>query len=89
MKSITDLKDSDIIEINGEKYQVLAGGPPNSLWYHADRNDVEYGVDLVKLGSNAITPTHQLRYFSKKPGEFRFYRLGQEAVPESIATVKF
>ncbi len=89
MKSVTELKNPDIIEINGGKYQVLEGTMPHSLWYHEDRDDVEWGVDLVKVGGRAITATHQLRYLSKKAAEIRFYELGKPDKEITIKSIKF
>ncbi len=89
MKSVKELKNPDIIEINGAKYQVLEGIMPHSILYHKDRDDVEWGVDLVKLGEQTITATHQLRYFSKKVTEIRFYELGKQDKEIAIKSIRF
>ncbi|HSB47633.1 MAG TPA: hypothetical protein VLD37_06480 [Candidatus Bilamarchaeum sp.] len=74
MKSVKDLRNPDVIDINGEKYQVVDSQRGNSLLYHKDIDDVEYKVDLIKIGSGSITPTHYITYFGKSD-EIRLFRL--------------
>lgn len=88
MKTAANLKNPDVVEINGEKYQVLEGVRPNSLLYHKDKDDMEWGVDLVKLGSKSITAAYQLRYFSKQPDEVKFFKLGNKDIEIPIKTIR-
>ncbi len=70
MKSIIELKNPDIIEINNEKYQVLKH---TTHWYHTDKHALEMIIELVKLGSKSISATHCLCYFREKPQEISFF----------------
>lgn len=71
MKSIKELKNPEVITINGEKFQVIDN---SSVWYHTDRNELEMGVGLVKVGEKSMTPTHSLSYIYEKPDEVRLWK---------------
>jgi hypothetical protein len=70
MKSITKLKNPDIIEINNEKFQVIEN---TSLWYDFDKKEMEYSVGLVKLGSKKITPGYWIKYIDERPKIWKFF----------------
>lgn len=70
MKSIRDLKNPDIVEINREKYQVINN---TSLWYDNDKKQLEMTVELVKVGTREITPKYRLIYIYEKPEEIKFF----------------
>lgn len=70
MKSIKELKNPDIIEINGEKFQVINN---TSFWYHQDKDELEMVVELVKVGENQINPDYRLIYIYERPDEKKFF----------------
>ena len=72
MKSIKELKNPDVIELNGEKFQVINN---TSLWYHTDRNELEMVVELVKVGEKQMTPNYRLNYIYELPDERKFFAL--------------
>ena len=72
MKSIKELKNPDIVTINGEKFQVIEN---TSVWHHTDKNELEMGVRLVKVGEKSMTPTHRLHYIYEKPDEVKLWKL--------------
>jgi len=71
MKPIEELKNPDIVTINGEKFQVIEN---TSVWYHTDRDELEMEVGLVKVGEKSITPTHRLHYIYEKPDDVKSWR---------------
>jgi hypothetical protein len=71
MKSIKELKNPDIITINDEKFQVIEN---TSVWYHTDKDELEMGVGLVKVGEKSMTPTHRLHYIYEKPDEVKSWK---------------
>lgn len=71
MKTMRQLKNPDIIEVNGEKFQVVDN---TSEWYHTDTNELEMGVGLVKVGGKSLTLTHSLNYIYEKPKEKKLWK---------------
>ncbi|PIN81879.1 hypothetical protein COV11_00805 [Candidatus Woesearchaeota archaeon CG10_big_fil_rev_8_21_14_0_10_30_7] len=71
MKSIKELKNPDIIKVNGEKFQVIEN---TSIWYHTDKDEIEMVVELVKVGEKIITPTHRLHYVYEKPDDVKKWK---------------
>ncbi len=71
MKSIKELKNPDIIQVNGEKYQVTNQSPN---WYHVDKKELEVGIGLVKIGEKVLAPNYSLSYMNNKPNELKFYK---------------
>ncbi len=76
MKSIKELKNPDIVEINGEKFQVINN---TSLWYHTDEKELEMVVELVKVGEKRITPNYRLTYIYERPNEMKFFTLDNDS----------
>ena len=71
MKSIKELKNPNIITINGEKFQVIEN---MSVWYHTNKDELEMGVGLVKVGEKSMTPTHSLHYIYEKPDDVKLWK---------------
>ncbi len=71
MISIKELKNPDIIEINGVKFQVIEN---TSLWYHTERKELEMVIELVRVGENRMTPSYRLTYFDEKSDRMKFLR---------------
>ncbi|HLF53911.1 MAG TPA: hypothetical protein VI544_01915 [Candidatus Nanoarchaeia archaeon] len=70
MRSIKELKNPDIIKINGYKFQVIKN---TSLLYHTDKDKLGMVVELVKVGDKVTTPTDRLTYFNENPKEIKFF----------------
>ena len=70
MKSIKELKNPDIVTINGDKYQVINN---TSLWHHGDRDETEMVIELVKTGEGVTTPNYRLTYILEKPSAMKFF----------------
>lgn len=75
MKSIKELKNPDIVEINGEKFQVVNN---TSLWYHKDKEELEMVVELIKVGEEQMTPNYRLTYIYEKSDERKFFVFDKE-----------
>ena len=71
MKSVKELKNPDIVTINGEKFQVIEN---TSVWYHTDKEVLEMGVGLVNVGEKSMTPTHSLHYIYEKPDDVKLWK---------------
>lgn len=71
MKSIKELKNPDIVKINGEKFQVIEN---TSAWYYADKDELEMGVRLVKVGEKSMAPTHSLHYLYENPDDAKLWK---------------
>ncbi len=71
MKSIKELQNSDIIIINCEKFQVIEN---TNIWYHTDRDELEMGIGLVKVGEINMTPTHSLHYIYEKTDDVKLWK---------------
>lgn len=70
MISIKSLKNPDVIEINGEKFQVINN---TSSWYHKETGKLEMALELVKAGEEKLTPTYQLRYYDDDQKTMKFF----------------
>ena len=57
MESVIGLMNPDIVEINGELYQVIEH---TTLRYHFDKQDMESEITIVKVGAGKITPDYRL-----------------------------
>jgi len=89
MKSIKELKNPDIIEINGEKFQVINN---TSLWYHTGTEELEMVVELVKVGEKQMTPNYRLTYIYERPADWKFFAFdknSQEFKEQKLNSVKF
>ena len=89
MKSIKELKNPDIIEINGEKFQVINN---TSLWYHTDKNELEMVVELVKIREKQMTSNYRLTYIYERPDERKFFafdKISKEFKEQKLKSVKF
>ena len=62
MKKLIDLKNPDIIEINGDKFQVLVN---TTSWYNFDTGEMEMVIELIKVGEKNLLYTHMLFYFEE------------------------
>jgi hypothetical protein len=72
MKSIKELKNPDIIEVNGEKLQVVKN---TSLWHH-NHKGLEMVVELVRPGR--ITLSNRITYFYDTPEEIKFFHFNRD-----------
>ena len=70
MKSIKELKNPDVIEINGEKFQVVNN---TGSWYHRETGKLEMVLELVKAGEEKLTPAYQLRYHGDDQKTMKFF----------------
>ena len=89
MKPIKELKNPDIVEINGEKFQVINN---TSLWYHTDKEELEMVVELVKVGEKLMTPNYRLTYIYERPDERKFFafdKTSKEFREQKLDSVKF
>jgi len=89
MKSIKELKNPDIITINGEKFQVINN---TSIWYHTGKEELEMVVELVKVGEKQTTPNYRLTYISERPSERKFFvfdKNSQEFKEQKLNSVGF
>ncbi|MFC2142951.1 hypothetical protein ACFLQN_00970 [Candidatus Aenigmatarchaeota archaeon] len=87
MKSIKELKNPDIVEINGDKFQVINN---TSLWYHTDKKELEMVVELVKVGEKSLSPKYRLTYIYERPDEVKFFLLVDGEWKENeIKDIKF
>ena len=89
MKSIKELKNPDVIKINGERFQVINN---TSLWYHLDKEELEMVVELVKVGEIQITPSYRLTYIYERPDERKFFafdKTSKEFKEQKLKSVKF
>jgi hypothetical protein len=71
MKSIKELKNPEVITINGEEFQVIEN---TSTWYHTDKEELEMGVALVKVGIESMGPTHSLHYIYEKSDDIKLWK---------------
>ncbi|MDI6721557.1 MAG: hypothetical protein QMD85_04145 [Candidatus Aenigmarchaeota archaeon] len=69
MKSVNKLRNPDIIEINGERFQVINN---TSLLYHKNRKELEMVIELVKTSDKNISPDYRITYFIKS-SEMKFF----------------
>lgn len=76
MKPIRELKNPDIINVNGEKYQVINN---TSLFYHADKHELEMVVELVKVGEKKTTPAYRLTYIDERSNSMHFFIFDKKA----------
>ena len=65
-----NLKNPDIIEVNGDKFQILEH---NSSFLDTKKDDVEFEILLIKVGATAISPTHIIKYWSKHHVNLTFW----------------
>ena len=89
MKSIKELKNPDIIAINDEKFQVIEN---TSSWYHADKEELEMVVELIKVGEKQTTPNYRLTYIYERPDEMKFFSFDKTSKAfkeQKIKSVKF
>ncbi|MEN9625883.1 MAG: hypothetical protein RL557_211 [archaeon] len=89
MKSITELKNPDIIEVNGEKYQVL---DIEDGLYNEKKDDIEWIVNLVKVGEKSISPNYSLTFMGKEPKKIKFFINNpktKEEKEEKVKSLKF
>lgn len=89
MISIKELKNPDIIEVNGEKFQVINN---TSLWYHIDKQELEMVVELVKVGQEQMTPNFRLTYIYERPEDMKFFvfnKTSKEFKEQTLKSVKF
>lgn len=88
MRSIKELKNPDVIIINGGKFQVIQN---TSLWYHKDKG-LEMVVELVKVGESHMTPDYRLTYFYENPDEKKFFvfdKASKEFKEQRLRSVDF
>lgn len=81
MKSIKELRNPDIIEINGEKYQVVEH---SDGLYNSKKDDLGMIIGLVKVGEKTLSPRYYLEYLSKNPKKVRFFIQDKEQKIKSI-----
>jgi len=89
MKSVQELRNPDIIEINGEKFQVL--DIIDGL-YDSKKDDVEWIVRLVKVGEKTITPCYFLSFMGEEPEKIKFTIYNpktKEEKEQKIKSIKF
>lgn len=85
--NIKDLRNPDIIEVNGEKFQVIEN---TSLFYDTKKKHLEMMVGLVKKGGKNLQPTHRLVYINENPKDVRFFFFDKgEWAETKIKAVKF
>jgi len=89
MKSIKELKNPDIVEINGEKFQVINN---TSLWYHTDKKELEMVIELIKVGERQIAPNYRLTYIYERPDKMKFFtfdKISKEWKEQEIKSITF
>ncbi len=89
MKSIRELRNPDMVEINGEKFQVL---DIEDGLYDEKKDDVEWVVNLVKVGEETISPNYFLTFMGKEPKKIRFIIHNpktKEEKEQKIKSIKF
>ncbi|MBI2583190.1 MAG: hypothetical protein HYW25_00855 [Candidatus Aenigmarchaeota archaeon] len=89
MKSIKELKNPDIIEINGQKFQVVEN---TSVHYDTKKKELVMALYLVREGERKITPKYRLEYFHDRPDEIRFFIFDENSKnwkEEKIESVNF
>lgn len=87
MESIEKLKNADVIEINGEKFQVIMN---TSLRYNEDKDELEYMIKLVKHGGGKLTADFMLTYFSKRPHMPKFFVFSKKTwLEKKIKAISF
>ncbi|MBI4438578.1 hypothetical protein HY640_01455 [Candidatus Woesearchaeota archaeon] len=69
---IRELQNPDVIEVNGEKFQVIDN---ISLWYHPDKKELEMAIELAKVGDRQLSPKYRLAYVYERPEKMRFFVL--------------
>jgi hypothetical protein len=69
MKSIKELKNPDVVEINGEKFQVST---ISDDLYDEKTEDIEWIVEMTKVGEKTITPSYFLSFMGKEPNKLKF-----------------
>ena len=79
MKTIKELKNPDVITVNGKKFQVIEN---ITSWYYVDKDELEMAVELVEFGTKSITPNHRLTYFEKNLEKIKFFALEKKGFEE-------
>lgn len=70
MKTLKALRNPDIIEINGEKFQVIENDSGN---YDSKKDELGMVISLVKIGEKQMSPTNYLEYIYERPNEMKFF----------------
>jgi len=70
MKLMRELRNPDIITVNGQRFQIMEN---TGLFYDTKRKELEMEVALVKLGEKRLTPRYRLVYIHERPDRIRFF----------------
>ena len=78
MKNIYDLLNPDLIVINDEEYQVIEN---TSQWWDRDKDELIMILNLIKVGEEAITPTHYITYINEDPNNLERWKFVKMTEP--------
>jgi hypothetical protein len=73
---IKELKNPDIIQINGTKFQVVRN---TSLYFNAAKQELEMAVELTKMGDKVMTPDFRLTYTYERPDAVKFFEFNKKS----------
>jgi hypothetical protein len=73
---IKELKNPDMIQINGAKFQVAAN---KSLFFNTAKQELEMAVELVKVGDKVTTPDFRLTYTYERPDVVKFFEFNKKS----------
>jgi hypothetical protein len=73
---IKELKNPDVIQINGTKFQVVKNA---SLFFNAAKQELEMAVDLVKMGENVFSTNFRLTYTYERPDAVKFFEFNKKS----------
>lgn len=79
-------KEGNIIEIDGEKYQVLRI-TEDIDWYDVEKDKIvgeHIAIELYKFGIFSLHPTHLLKIYYNNPEEAVLLKIIQEKQPKEL-----
>lgn len=86
MEKVWDLKNPDVIEINGKRYQVLVN---TTCYSPRDKPETKYYIELTVPNGKRISPGYEIRYALKSYnwnpwGKLKFFLDKKFGKPEEV-----